>query len=65
MTVVTTRVDSTIKKTEQKAKVKWHLRRFRSLHWYLAKNLAAGQLFIELSYLFWPSGSFKLSLCFL
>jgi len=37
-----------MKKTEQKARQKWHLCRFKSLHWYIVKNLVEGQHFCDL-----------------
>lgn len=62
--VVTTKVARTMKNTEQNARQKWNFLRFKSLHWYVAKNLVDGQNFIEFS-LFCSSGSFKLFLDFL
>jgi len=48
MILVTTRVERTMKNTEQKARQKWHLCRFKSLHWYIVKNLVEGQHFCDL-----------------
>lgn len=49
ITVVTASVDSTMKKTEQKARLKWHLCLLTSRFWYIIKKDADDHQSIDLS----------------